>query len=191
MIVERGFRRITLLLSIVVGLGIWLVSSFIIFTILENERFQYNNHVEDYDNIVYFWSVWDANGWSGGNRNIIRHLLNSKNDYSGASFKRVGKTIHLMPHQVFPGIDESMLDIELDLLDWKVQTAKVKAFKNAQENIQIYARLGSRKFSEIVGISIAVGLPIGIIGFVVIWVIFFLLRWLVRGFCSDKDETRK
>lgn len=30
-----------------------------------------------------------------------------------------------------------------------------------------------------------------ILGFVAVWLLFFLMRWLVRGFCSNSQKTTK
>jgi len=193
--VERGFRRITLLLSIVVGLGIWLISSFIIFSVWEDEHLQYNKCEEDYDNIQWFWSVWDANGWDVGNRSVIQHLLDSKDAYKLAPFKKRDETIYLKPEQVFPGIKKSVLENPPDFLNWTAQNSKSKALKEAREKVRRHRKWGNKKISEMIALSVVTGLPIGAAGFIVIWLIFFLLRWLVRGFCgdmiyeSDKNKT--
>jgi len=188
---RRGFKRITALLSIIIGLGAWSLCSGLLFSIWDYEREQYNEYRDDYQNIAYFWSVWDVNGWSGGKKGVVEHLLESENSYYGAPFAVGDKTIHLKAYDVFPGIDKDMLNMPLYVLDEKSQVAKKKAVKAIRNNMEMYEYWGKRTSSHIVLLSIVVGLPAGVIGFSVVWFLFFLLRWLVRGFGSDTDETCK
>jgi len=51
---ERGFRRITLVLSVIIGLGAWFLFFVVIFAGWDYERSRYSKYKSDYDNISYF-----------------------------------------------------------------------------------------------------------------------------------------
>jgi len=157
--------------------------------------------------VSYFWAVWDANGWSGGKRSVIQYILDSKSKQSLAPFKIHDETVYLNADNVFPGINRDMLDLPLDYievkahkdgldlrpvtLDDKAKTAKEKALKTIENNLKNHEFWGNKTLPEIICFSNLSALPAGVIAFSVVWFIFFLLRWLVRGFCSDIHETCK
>jgi hypothetical protein len=178
---ERGFRRITLVLGIVVGLGAWLLCFAFIFPSWENERSRYSSYKDDYDNIIYFWTVWDANGWSGGKRSVVQHFLDSHNY---APFEIRHESVYLNAEDVFPDIHRDMLNLPLDSLDKKAKTAKEKAFKTIQNKIKSHERWGNKTLAEIICLSILAALPAAVIGFLLVWFLFLVLRWLVRGFST-------
>jgi len=188
---ERGFKRITLVLSIVIGLGTWFLCFVFICDSWDRERSIYSRYKKDYDNISYFWEVWDANGWSGGKRSIVQHFLDSKDYYYFAPFEIGGETVYLNGRAVFPGINRDMLDLRLDSLDEKAKTAKEKALKIAKNDLERHELWGNKELPEIVSLSILAALPAGVMVFLIVWFFFLLLRWLIRGFFSDTHETCK
>jgi hypothetical protein len=188
---ERGCRRITLVLSVVIGLWAWLLCFVLISDGWDYECRRYSMYKDDYENITYFWDVWDANGWSRGKRSVVKNFLESKSRKSSAPFEIRGETVYLDADDVFPGIYMDMLDLPLDSLDEKAKTAKEKAYKTIEKNIKSHELWGNKRLSEIICLSILASLPAGLIGFLAVWFFFFLLRWLVRGFCSSTDETCK
>jgi len=100
---RRGYRRITILLSIVT----WLICSCFIFLIWNGERRLYNDDKKDYDGIISFWHVWDSNRWEAGNIGIIEYLLDNEDSY--ASFTINNETVFLKTYYVFPNIHKDML----------------------------------------------------------------------------------
>lgn len=184
---ERGFRRITLILSILVGVGACFLCFVFIFESWDYERWRYDNYKDDYDNITYFWTVWDANGWDGGKRSVVQHFLDSEDNY--ASFDIRGEKVNLNTYDVFPGIGKEMLDLPLDALDQNAKTAKEKALKKIENNLKAHERWGNKTMPETISLSILASLPAGAIGFLVVWFLFFVLRWLIRGFCTDREKS--
>lgn len=189
---ERGFRRIALLLCIVVALGCGILSGGLTLGELSSDKQIYDDYQDDFDNISYFWLVWDVNGWSSGKKGVIRYLLDNKEKYSDASFSKGGdETFYLSPDDVFPGIGKDMLDMPPDVLSQKCKEVKKQAFEKIQNQIKSFEKC-NRTFTKIASMSIGVGIFFCAIGFTVIWLVYLLLRWLVLGFCGKpKDEPKQ
>ena len=54
---KRGFRRLTLVLAILIGLFSWLVWTIIVGEKWEREKTVYNQSRSKYENIQYFWNT--------------------------------------------------------------------------------------------------------------------------------------
>jgi len=189
--IERGFRRITLFISIVVGLAAGFLCYSLQYSDIQSRRFQYNRYKEDYENIAYFWRIWDANGWAAGHKGIVRYL--EKNPYS-ASFKLLdGKTIYLNTQDVFPGVDKftSLLPLDEDEIEKKVQNAKLIAIQRARNNFEKHKHWGDNTPPMVVAKMLASASFVGFVGFSIIWLLFFLTRWLVLGFFGETDKSNR
>jgi hypothetical protein len=187
--VEHGFRRITLLVSIIIGLAVALLCFVLIGEEVVYERELYNDYKEDSENIVYFWRIWDANGWVAGHKGIVRYL--KINPYSALFELRDGKTISLNPQDVFPGLDKLTILSPLDEIEKEAQNAKIIAIQRAKNNIEKYAYWGEKKLFGIVLFGVGIALLVGVIGFSLVWLLFFLIRWLVLGFCVIKPKEEQ
>jgi hypothetical protein len=203
---RHGFKRITVVLSLLVAL-IAAVLGFV--SILDTWNYEcntYNEYKNDYENITNFWLIWDANGWIGGKYETVRHLLNLRQSgneqyqYGSTEFDFGDKVVTLYTHNVFPGINKNMLYMPLDALDIDAQAAKEEAVKNAEKRMEQYEWWGERKTDEVILLCILVALVCAIIGYLGTWVVLWFggmalykfgskfIRWLVQGFRDDMRE---
>ncbi|MHC4087466.1 MAG: hypothetical protein ACYSWZ_10595 [Planctomycetota bacterium] len=180
MYAERGFRIITYLVSIIFGLVVFLFCIVLLIDNFKYEQAQYNNLKNEYDNIVYFWKVWDAN--EDRRRHTIQSLLDSDKYTSVPLRNDNGQTVYLKADKVFPGVHKDMLDMSSFDLDVKAKAARIKAIQKAGKKVVK---------PVIVDWFLALSLGAGAIGISLIWLLFFIIRWIVRGFCSDSQKTSK
>ncbi|NIP26860.1 MAG: hypothetical protein GWO38_24330 [Phycisphaerae bacterium] len=178
MYVQRGFRIITYLVSLVFGLMVFLFCFFLLIDRFKYEQSQYNDLKEEYDSIVYFWKVWDAN--EDLHRHAIHSLLDSDKGAGVPLINDNGETVYVKADKVFPGVHEDMLDMSSFDLDVKAKAAKQKAIQQAGKKVVK---------PVIVDWFLALSLGAGAIGISLIWLLFFIIRWLVRCFCSDSQKT--
>jgi len=175
--IRRGFRRITILLSIVA----WLICSLFVAAGWEEERVRYNVARKKHKQVVYFWRVWDANNWKAGNQGIIEGLLKER----FITFDMNGETAFLKDYEVFPGIHKDMLTMTKHSLDENSKAAKDLALERAFEKIKDHERWGSKSIPVIICLSVLAALPAGVISFIVFCFIYFIVRWLILGFRID------
>jgi hypothetical protein len=210
---ERGFRRIVLLLSIIAGLSI---GSFEAYKCYEDHLFYLSSCKEHYqtearrlDDILWFWSVWDCNGWSGGKRVVLKDLLDP--EYSKECFVRdcngwrcpggierylpiklVAKNVSFTRFDVFPGLDYSVVNLPPDILDKTAQQAKNEAIDTIRRELlsseKKLERVEKINTYQIVTNSLITSLSFGILAFISIWAMFFLVRWLILGFIDEKRK---
>lgn len=180
MYVEAGFRIITYLVSIIFGLMVFLFCLALLFVNFQHEQAQYNNLKNEYDTIVYFWKVWDAN--EDRRRHTIRSLLDSDKYTSVPLRNDNGQTVYLKADKVFPGINKDMLDMSSFDLDVKAKAARKKAIQKAGKKVVK---------PVIVDWFLALSLGAGAVGISLIWLLFFIIRWLVRLFCSGSQKKSK
>jgi hypothetical protein len=180
MYAERGFRIITYLVSLIFGLMVFLFCLVLLIDHFQNEQAQYNNLKNEYDNIVYFWKVWDAN--EGLHHHAIQSLLDSDKDTGVPLRNNNGQIVYLKADKVFPGVHKDMLDMSSFDLDVKAKDARIKAIQKAGKKVVK---------PVIVDWFLALSLGAGAIGISLIWLLFFIIRWVVRGFCSDSQKTSK
>jgi len=180
---ERGFKRIVLLLSIIAGIGVSIFWGYNKFSDMMAERYSYLDSCKSLENVRWFWSVWDSNGWR--KKVVVKHLLDADTiTYPlrrKAIFKRDGNEVDFYSFEVFPGLDESVLDMPPDLLDKTAQQAKSQALANANDPLKGYKQHWNKNFFQIITITIVVGLFFGILAFAFVWIVFFLIRWPVLG----------
>lgn len=180
MYAERGFRIITYFVSLIFGLVVFLFCFVLLIDRFKYEQAQYNNLKDEYDNIVYFWKVWDAN--EDLRRHAIQSLLDSDKDTGVPLRNDNGQTVYLKADKVFPGINKDILDMSSFDLEVKAKAARTKAIQKAGKKVVK---------PMIVDWFLALSLGAGAIGISLIWVLFFIIRWIVRGFCSDTQKMSK
>jgi hypothetical protein len=145
--------------SLIPGLFCFLI----IFDLFDSERYAYSKSKNDYENITQFWLVWDANEWIGGNREVIRNLLNQQTDNRGNQYElREGrftfsnnKVVILHADDVFPGICRDMLYVSSDILDKAAQTAKEQAIKNAKQRLKSHEYWGTKSTTILISMVAA------------------------------------
>ncbi|NIS53519.1 MAG: hypothetical protein GWN67_21550 [Phycisphaerae bacterium] len=157
---------------------VFLFCFFLLIDRFKYEQSQYNDLKEEYDSIVYFWKVWDAN--EDLHRHAIHSLLDSDKGAGVPLINDNGETVYVKADKVFPGVHEDMLDMSSFDLDVKAKAAKQKAIQQAGKKVVK---------PVIVDWFLALSLGAGAIGISLIWLLFFIIRWLVRCFCSDSQKT--
>lgn len=184
---RRGFRRITLLLSIVVALVAWLICFVFVFDSWDVERSRYSAYKVNYYDIGRFWHYWDANDFDARKREVIQYLLDSADSDSDARFLKVsdGQWYDAKAYELFPGIRKEMLDMPLHSLDEKANAAKEIALKRAEKKIKAHERWGNKSLPVTICFSMLAALPAGVLSLAVVWFIYFLLIWLTLGFRID------
>ena len=184
---RRGYRRITLLVSIIAALVAWLICVLFVGTIWDEERRLYNADKKNYDGIVWFWHVWDANGWEAGKKGITQYLLNKTicDGYAQIDGASDDEGFFVKAWDVFPGIENIMPDMPLHSLDEQAKAAKEVALERAAKNSKNHERWGNKSLHVIISLSVLAALPTGMVGFVFVWLIYFLVRWLILGFRND------
>lgn len=188
--VERGLKRIALILSLVAGIGVWYSVSHEKFDYWDTIRYQRQDYVAKKKIVEFMWGVWDGDGFEGGEgrkmskREVIEHLLT---DWSHSEFEVEGKSVWIRASDFFPGVSEQMLSMTPPQLDAAAQAAKVDACFIADPE----SPLANSSRPVLVGLSIACGLPVGVGGFLGVWLLFFLLRWIGRGFVTATEQAPK
>ncbi|MCK4753516.1 MAG: hypothetical protein KAS75_08710 [Planctomycetes bacterium] len=197
---KRGFRRAIFVLSLLIALITAVLAFVATYDTCDYNRRMYYEYKNDYENITMFWINWDTDGWDVGQRAVVRHLLNSRTEYGGAEFVFGDKTVTLHCWDVFPGINEVMLSMPLDVLNKEAQTAKENALKRIEENLKSYDSWGKITFSGVILLAILAALGGAIAGYLGIWVLWFggiaiykfviskFIKWLVQGFRDDTPE---
>lgn len=186
--VERGVKRITLVVSMVVGLGAWIYSSISLFEYWYWEREQYLSYEKKYEDIKWFWETWDADAWTrDGNKmtrdDVLYALLDSP--WRAMCFVRqidpeldFRTEVLLSGHDVLPGTNASMLQLPTAAFAEAVQKARKDGLWAAYGNCST----GAYSRPQFLAFSIIGGFSIGLGAFVAVWLSFFLLRWIGRGF---------
>jgi hypothetical protein len=193
---RRGLKRITFILSLLVALIAAALGFVGVFDTWNHECNKYNIYKNNYEDITNFWLVWDEDGWVDGKYKIISDLLNSPPPY--VRFRIGDKEVVIEQDDVFPGINEEMLHMSLDVLDKKAQTAKEIAILIAKNEMQQYEWWGKKGTDEAVLLSVLTALGCAAIGYlgtwVIIWfggiVIYKFIRWLISGFHEDEKVSK-
>jgi hypothetical protein len=192
---ERGAKRITLVVSMAVGLVAGVYSSISLFDYWYWEREQYLSYERKYENIKWFWKTWDADAWTrDGNKvtknDVLHTLLDSPwrgipfthDDISDRPNVESGSATEftLYGRDVVPGMNPAMLNLPAAALGEAVQKARKDGLWAAYRNCSTgaYSRPQFLTFSIIGGFSIGLG------AFIAVWLSFFLLRWIGRGFST-------
>ncbi len=197
----RGFRRITLLLSIVVTLTAWFWFSEARFRSAEQKQKALEKDAEQYR---CFWECWDLDHpMSSRRRELIANLLTGSDElkevfvWTGDD----GRFLYLVPDVVFPGIESLRVHIDTfttgyarllnslsdSALEEAAQTAKAKC--PALEP-HFSSRFG-RSPGEMLASSILEGTPVGAGTFGAVWLLFLLFRWIVCGFSGGMAKTAR
>lgn len=213
---KRGFKRITLLISIVAALGVGAVSGFLFAEDIEIK----NGEHEKYQGVLDFWEIWEKGGtetdtssgklvafedipatgttelrsdWRCNKKEVVEKLTK----YRGSWFTINGKSVYLEPRDVFIGADKSYVNLSLEELEEKAKGASPVATSNARFWVEHY------KYTPIYLIilySILAGLAGGAGSFVSVWLayyilfyflkwpVFYLFRWLALGFREDEQK---
>ncbi len=186
--IERGFKRIALILSLVVGIGAWYSVSREKFDYWDVMRYQRQDYLAKKKIIESLWGVWDRGGFEGGQgkkmsqRDVVEHLLT---DWSRNEFEVEKKWIWISASEFFPGVSQRMLSMTPAQLEAAAQAAKVDACFIADPE----SPLANRSRPMLMGLSIAFGIPAGTGGFVGVWLSFVLLRWIGCGFFTTTEES--
>jgi hypothetical protein len=205
--VQRGAKRITLVVSVMAGLGTWVHSSTALFDHWYWEREQYLAYREKYENIKWFWETWDADAWTrDGNRmaknDVLHALLDSP--WRGMPFTRGDIFDQINPEpgsrtdftlsgcDVMPGIDATMLDLPAAALPEAVQKAREKGLWKALANCRSEETFWTKRIQlQLLVFSIVFGLLPSTGAFIVVWLLFFLFRWISRGFVTAAGQAPK
>jgi hypothetical protein len=197
---QRGVKRVTLVVSLVAGLGAWAHCAGAFFDDSCWEREQYLAYKEQYENVKWFWETWDVDGWTrDGNRmtknDVLRALLDPP--WRGVLFTRgnirdqinpeAGSLIEftLFARDVVPGMDAAILDLPAVALAEAIGKAREEGLsKRFWPWIEAETFWTKRTRPQLVALSAVVDLPIGIGAFITVWLVFFLMRWIVGGFCT-------
>jgi hypothetical protein len=182
----KGFKRITLLLSIIVGLSAGFVCYGLQYSEVQSKRLLYKTNSEDLLNIQHFWIIWDANGWDMGKKGIVNYLETKP---YGASFTLFGKTVYLNAQDVFPGIYKNMSKLPLDELEEKAQYAREEAIEKAHEKLS--GLWGGKTPPMVVVNMLVLASMVGFVGFSIVWLLFFLMRDLILVFCHDSPKNEQ
>lgn len=191
---ERGIRRIILLVSIIVGLGVGFFLCFVVWGELDYGNQYYYEQDENFSNIMSFWFIWKEDGWD--KKNVMKYLLTkdkwNKTFHYPKQFEISGKTVYLSPSDVFPGINENYASLLLEDLEKKAEVACREAVEVAKK------KRDNSKYTPmpliILYCSIS-GLAGGAVSFVLVWlvyyILFYLLKWLALGFADNEATGNK
>jgi len=186
--IERGVRRIALILSLVAGIGAWYSVSREKFDRWDVMCYHRQDYLAKKKIIEFLWGVWDSGGFEEdqgrkiNKREVIEHLLT---DWSRNEFEIEGKRVWISASDFFPGVSERMLSMTPAQLDVVAQAAKVDACFIAEPE----SSLVNWSRPVLMGLGIACGLPSGLGGFLGVWLSFFLLRWIGRGFVAAPGQA--
>lgn len=184
---KRGFRRIIFVLSLLASLTSAVLCFFAVLDTWDSERVAYDNSINDHENIVAFWRIWDQDGWVAGKKEIVGELL----DNGWVRFNvDDNKVACLYTNKVFPGIDKNMLQISLNSLDKYAQTAKKQAIESAKQRVKSHEYWGTKNTIAAIIICIVAAFGVAGLGFLITWIIgvaiYKFFEWLILGF---RDET--
>jgi len=104
---ESGFKRITLIISIIVGTGTWCLVSKIFFNDWNQKRTEYHKQEDKYNNIIAFWQIWDANVYAKNKKEIIISLLT----HCEIELNTGDKIVSLSTDEIFP------IEFAVDIID--------------------------------------------------------------------------
>jgi hypothetical protein len=196
---QRGAKRITLVVSVVAGLVAWVYSSIALFDHWYWEREQYLAYKEKYENLKWFWETWDADAWTrGGNsmtkNDVLRALLGLP--LYGMRFTRqidpeldFRIQFRLSGCDVLPGMNLAMLDLPAAALAEAVRKARVRGSNNARFDYVCAGTFWAKRTRpQLLLISVMSGSAIGSAASITIWVLFFLLRWIGCGFVTGPKQ---
>lgn len=186
---KRGFKRITLLISIIIALG---VGVFVGFSLAEEIK-KDNRIYETEQGIIEFWEIWNEGGWN--KKEVVNKLCRGR----GSWFKIKGKTVFLNCYDVFGEIGENFNNLSLEEIEEKAKVGSARAIKSANYMKGIYKYTPKHlmilycSFAGLVGgvgSFIAVWLAYYILFFLLVLPVLHLLKWIVLGF-ADKNPTKK
>jgi|GEM_PF-2875406 len=197
---ERGFRRLTLLLSVVLALVTWFWFSE---ARLRGAEQKQEAIIDDASNYRRFWDCWDTDNFYASSRQmVVEDLLSGHDEAKMVPVPNGGdncRVLLLVPQVVFPGIDDlrqyyhiydpqnnrGILRIADSALEKAAQTAKAKCLAFEPYFSQHFVR--SRR--EMMTRSIFEGVPVGAGAFGAMWTLFLLFKWISRGFHCDVVNT--
>lgn len=85
--------------------------------------------------------------------------------------------------------EEFKRDVVKPVIDVTMEDKRFKykelALTRAEERLKNHERWGNKSLPLIICLSILAALPAGIVSFVFVWFMYFLLRWLILGFRAD------
>jgi hypothetical protein len=200
---RRGYQRIVFVLSVLIAFAISMTIIFDIYTVweyesreYENAKMEYQNVQNQYNDIAQFWLIWDSDGWTGGKKGIIRHILDS-DCYAGFDFG--DKQVYLNYSEVFPEITRSMLWMSEDALNAQAAQSKQSALEKAQRAIEVaengmnyYRKQGTKSqaevFSELAIVASIVAIFACLFVYAILWfggvILYKIFLWCVTGFCE-------
>lgn len=192
---DRGFKRLTLFISIVAGLQALLFFTGIWFDEFEYTHTRSQSLIEEKNDIELFWEVWNTTGWvhnikepmsvPAKKSEIVKYLLDDP--YSAKNFERESGDINVHPYKVWPDINAGLLKLSEKDLEIAAQSARKKALTNIKKSVF----WGRRTDGEVICLSIAAALPFALVAYILVWLIYHLLRWFVLGFAGEKKEIGK
>jgi hypothetical protein len=197
----RGFKRITLLLSIVVTLAAWFWFSEGRFRSAEQKQKALEEDAEQYR---CFWDCWDADDFLGASKRMVVADLLTGPDKLKAVIVPNGddaRVLFLAPDVVFPGIESLrvhldtvttgygrlLMSVSDSALEEAAQAAKAKCLALEPR----FSRHFVRSPREMLTSSILEGGPVAAGTFGAVWLLFLLFRWIVCGFYGGVAKTGK
>lgn len=198
---QRGTKRITLVVSVLAGLGVWVSFSKACLDDWHYEREQYLRYCDKHENLKWFWEAWDADGWTAdGNtmskNDVLRYLLEIPSfhrRFTRANVEPDSSTeILLSASEVLPGMDLAMVDLPPVALADAVQEAREEGLSTAGFNRWREETFWTRRTDlQLLALSVAFGFLPSTAAFLVVWLLFFLLRWIGRGFLTVAEQAPK
>lgn len=197
---ERGFRRIIILLSIVIALTVWFWFSALRFKNAKQYQMELKQEAEEYR---CFWDCWEADNFLGSKKRIITDFLRDPEEAKmvGVDNGNDIKAIRLYPNIVFPGIEQ--LRVHFDTLGGQLTPGILRISDSALEEAAQVARANClalepnfstyfiRSKKEMITRSILEGIPVAVGAFIAVWLLFLIFKWISSGFCSDGANTTK
>lgn len=198
---ERGFRRVTFVLSIAVLLVVWFCFSEARFTKAQLTQAELKQDAEQYRR---FWDCWDANDFCGASKGmIIVDLLSGPQKVKMIPVPDGNKieVLLLDPNIAFPGIDQ--LRTHVDTFGGRLTHGILRISESALEEAAQVAKAGcialeprfsmyfGRTTAEMLTRSIFEGIPVAGGAFAALWVLFLISKWISCGFHSAGAKAVK
>ncbi len=193
--IERGLKRITQLIGIIVGLSVVFFAFITFINIFEQDFIKYDDSIRVHKELLDYW---DLNKYKT-KEDMVRVLTITliSDEYKYLTFKDIDPDYK----DVFDRLSYEAKDIKSDDIDnsvpvnydtydtkelmEEIEKIKEKSLLNALNNIKKNKSTFKSPISLLI-VSSIVGIVSGIISYVLVWIIFYLLRWLILGFCDDK-----
>jgi len=154
---KRGFKRITLVMAILAGAAAFIIGWSITESEIHREVEKAKSHLQSLKNREY--DIFD--------RAVARHNVAKAQNIKLTEMRDKA-------FEVWKVKNKREIEKEMVLI-------KQSEIANAEKNFWLNSSTG-----EVSGMSILAGLIAAAIGFCVIWLIYYLIKWLILGFADEK-----